>query len=129
MCNTLGVTVATIAGPAPERRRGITGETTPTVSQTASIARMRQAMGVRMLLLGRFEVRGGDDRPIAVAGTRVRALLARLAMEPGRVDSLIYPVRESYSARAARMSPRWAVAQSDSAESGTSRVRPRSVSA
>jgi predicted ATPase/DNA-binding SARP family transcriptional activator len=40
---------------------------------------------VRVLLLGPFEVRGDDDRPIEVAGTRLRALLARLAMEPGRV--------------------------------------------
>ena len=37
---------------------------------------------MRVLLLGPFEVR--DDGRVEVAGTRVRALLARLALEPGR---------------------------------------------
>lgn len=46
---------------------------------------VRQAKGVRVLLLGPLEVRGDGDRPVEVAGTRLRALLARLAMEPGRV--------------------------------------------
>lgn len=40
---------------------------------------------MRVLLLGPFEVRDDDDRPIEVAGTRLRALVARLAMEPGRI--------------------------------------------
>lgn len=38
-------------------------------------------------MLGPFEVRGDDDRPIEIAGTRVRALLARLAMAADRVVS------------------------------------------
>ncbi len=40
---------------------------------------------MRVLLLGPFEVRDDVDRPVEVAGTRVRALLARLALEPGRL--------------------------------------------
>ncbi|WP_062984638.1 BTAD domain-containing putative transcriptional regulator [Nocardia anaemiae] len=40
---------------------------------------------MRVLLLGPFEVRDDEDRPLRIAGVRVRALLARLAMEPGRV--------------------------------------------
>ncbi|WP_433732629.1 BTAD domain-containing putative transcriptional regulator [Nocardia sp. CA-129566] len=40
---------------------------------------------MRVLLLGPFEVRDAEDRPIPIAGVKVRALLARLAMEPGRV--------------------------------------------
>jgi DNA-binding SARP family transcriptional activator len=38
-----------------------------------------------VLLLGPFGVRGDDDGPVEVAGAKVRALVARLAMEPGRV--------------------------------------------
>ncbi|WP_433683309.1 AfsR/SARP family transcriptional regulator [Nocardia sp. CA-119907] len=40
---------------------------------------------MRVLLLGPFEVRVAEDRPIRIAGVKVRAFLARLAMEPGRV--------------------------------------------
>ncbi|MFE9323192.1 BTAD domain-containing putative transcriptional regulator [Nocardia sp. NPDC052278] len=40
---------------------------------------------MRVLLLGPFEVRDDEDRPLRIAGVKVRALLARLAMEPGRV--------------------------------------------
>lgn len=36
-------------------------------------------------MLGPFEVRDDEDRPIRIAGVKVRALLARLAMAPGRV--------------------------------------------
>ncbi|NRQ30273.1 AAA family ATPase [Nonomuraea sp. NN258] len=39
---------------------------------------------MRVLLLGPFELLGDDDRPIPMAGGRLRALVARLAMEPGR---------------------------------------------
>ncbi|WP_328404598.1 BTAD domain-containing putative transcriptional regulator [Nocardia sp. NBC_00403] len=42
---------------------------------------------MRVLVLGSFEVRGDDDRPVEVVGVKVRALVARLAMEPGRVVS------------------------------------------
>ncbi|MFI6577127.1 BTAD domain-containing putative transcriptional regulator [Nocardiopsis sp. NPDC050513] len=42
---------------------------------------------MRVLLLGPLEVRCDDDRPVDVAGVRVGALLARLALEPGRVVS------------------------------------------
>ncbi|MFB9529933.1 BTAD domain-containing putative transcriptional regulator [Nonomuraea roseola] len=40
---------------------------------------------MRVLLLGPFEVRGDDDRPIEVAGTRLRALLARLSATEERL--------------------------------------------
>lgn len=40
---------------------------------------------MRVLLLGPFEARDDEDRPLRIAGVKVRALLARLAMEPGRV--------------------------------------------
>ncbi|MFX0575336.1 BTAD domain-containing putative transcriptional regulator [Nocardia nepalensis] len=40
---------------------------------------------MRVLMLGPFEVRDDEDLPIRIAGVKVRALLARLAMEPGRV--------------------------------------------
>ncbi|MCA2226627.1 BTAD domain-containing putative transcriptional regulator [Nonomuraea aurantiaca] len=37
------------------------------------------------MLLGPFEMRADDGRPIEIPGTRLRALLARLALEAGRV--------------------------------------------
>ncbi|MEU7857665.1 BTAD domain-containing putative transcriptional regulator [Nonomuraea sp. NPDC049141] len=37
------------------------------------------------MLLGRFEIRDDEDQPVEIPGARVRALLARLALEPGRV--------------------------------------------
>ncbi len=40
---------------------------------------------VRVWLLGPFEVRTGDGVPVEVSGARLRALLAALALEPGRV--------------------------------------------
>ncbi|MEU8385991.1 BTAD domain-containing putative transcriptional regulator, partial [Streptosporangium sp. NPDC048865] len=40
--------------------------------------------GVRVELLGPFEVRGPDGAVLEVPGTRLRALLAALALEPGR---------------------------------------------
>ncbi|GAA4910431.1 putative ATPase [Stackebrandtia albiflava] len=46
---------------------------------------------MRVLLLGPFRLHDDEDRPVEITGTRLRALLARLAMSPGRevpVDSL-----------------------------------------
>ncbi|QYC39012.1 Putative HTH-type transcriptional regulator [Nonomuraea coxensis DSM 45129] len=40
---------------------------------------------MRVGLLGPFEVRGGDGGVVEVPGVRLRALLAALALEPGRV--------------------------------------------
>ncbi|MBX6382948.1 MAG: AfsR/SARP family transcriptional regulator, partial [Microbispora sp.] len=40
---------------------------------------------MRVRLLGAFEVLGDDGAPVAVAGARVRALLAVLALRPGRL--------------------------------------------
>ncbi|MFD1543232.1 BTAD domain-containing putative transcriptional regulator [Nonomuraea guangzhouensis] len=40
------------------------------------------------MLLGRFEIRDDEGRPVEIPGTRVRALLARLALEPGRVVAI-----------------------------------------
>ncbi|RJL35984.1 BTAD domain-containing putative transcriptional regulator [Bailinhaonella thermotolerans] len=40
---------------------------------------------MRVGLLGPFEVRNGDDAPVEVPGARLRALLAALALEPGRI--------------------------------------------
>jgi predicted ATPase len=42
---------------------------------------------VRIGLLGPFEVRAGDGTPVEVPGVRLRALLAALALEPGRIVS------------------------------------------
>ncbi len=39
---------------------------------------------MRALLLGPFEVRDNEDRPLRIAGVEVGALPARLAMEPSR---------------------------------------------
>jgi predicted ATPase/DNA-binding SARP family transcriptional activator len=39
---------------------------------------------MRVLLLGPFEVRDDEDRPVELGGARLRALVARLALEPGR---------------------------------------------
>ncbi|MGI5488513.1 BTAD domain-containing putative transcriptional regulator [Microtetraspora malaysiensis] len=39
------------------------------------------------MLLGPLEVRDDDDRPVEIPGARLRALLARLALEPGRAVS------------------------------------------
>ncbi|THV41464.1 BTAD domain-containing putative transcriptional regulator [Glycomyces buryatensis] len=39
---------------------------------------------MRVLLLGPFAVRDDEDRPVQIAGARLRALIARLALEPGR---------------------------------------------
>ncbi|GAA5086377.1 BTAD domain-containing putative transcriptional regulator [Nocardia iowensis] len=52
---------------------------------------------MRVLLLGSFEVRGVEDLAVEIPGIRVRALLARLAMEAGRVvsaDTLIDAIWE-----------------------------------
>jgi len=43
---------------------------------------------VRICLLGPVAVVGADGRPVDVGGPRARALLARLAIEPGRVVGL-----------------------------------------
>jgi DNA-binding SARP family transcriptional activator len=40
---------------------------------------------VRIALLGPLEVRAGDGLPVEVAGARLRRLLLRLALDPGRV--------------------------------------------
>ncbi|MDA1361767.1 BTAD domain-containing putative transcriptional regulator [Glycomyces luteolus] len=39
---------------------------------------------MHVLLLGPFEIRDADDRQVDLAGARLRALMARLALEPGR---------------------------------------------
>ncbi|MCD0442231.1 winged helix-turn-helix domain-containing protein [Glycomyces sp. A-F 0318] len=39
---------------------------------------------MRVLLLGPFAVRDDEDQPVELAGARLRALVARLALEPGR---------------------------------------------
>jgi predicted ATPase/DNA-binding SARP family transcriptional activator len=47
---------------------------------------------VRVAMLGPLVARSGDGRPIEVGGARLRALLIRLALEPGRpvsVDALV----------------------------------------
>jgi DNA-binding SARP family transcriptional activator len=47
---------------------------------------------VRLAMLGPLVVRSGGGRPIEVRGTRLRALLVRLALDPGRavgVDALV----------------------------------------
>ncbi|WP_220036147.1 AfsR/SARP family transcriptional regulator, partial [Modestobacter versicolor] len=52
-------------------------------------------MPVRICLLGPVAVLGEDGQPVDVGGPRARALLARLAVEPGRVvglDTLIEAV-------------------------------------
>jgi predicted ATPase/DNA-binding SARP family transcriptional activator len=48
---------------------------------------MRQNCGVRIGLLGPFEVRTSDGTAVAVPGARLRALVAALALEPGRIVS------------------------------------------
>src|SRR5215471_6433459 len=48
-------------------------------------AGMRQDCRVRIGLLGPFEVRTGDGTVVQVPGVRLRALLAALALEPGRI--------------------------------------------
>jgi DNA-binding SARP family transcriptional activator len=40
---------------------------------------------MRVAMLGPLRVRGEDDRPIEVGGARLRLLLLRLALDPGRV--------------------------------------------
>ncbi|MBV1848784.1 BTAD domain-containing putative transcriptional regulator [Catellatospora tritici] len=40
---------------------------------------------MRICLLGPLEVRGADGAPVALAGARLRTLLIRLALDPGRV--------------------------------------------
>jgi predicted ATPase/DNA-binding SARP family transcriptional activator len=40
---------------------------------------------LRIAILGPLEVRAGPGRPVAVAGPRLRRLLLRLALDPGRV--------------------------------------------
>ncbi|RFU39764.1 AfsR family transcriptional regulator, partial [Actinomadura logoneensis] len=40
--------------------------------------------GVRIGILGPLEVRDGTGRPVEISGPRLRALLVRLALEPGR---------------------------------------------
>ncbi|SDD86338.1 BTAD domain-containing putative transcriptional regulator [Glycomyces harbinensis] len=39
---------------------------------------------MRVLLLGSFAIRDDADRPVELGGARLRALVARLALEPGR---------------------------------------------
>src|SRR5215469_5009125 len=46
---------------------------------------MRQDCRVRIGMLGPFEVRTGDGAAVEVPGVRLRALLAALALEPGRI--------------------------------------------
>src|SRR5262249_4896925 len=46
---------------------------------------MRQDCRVRIRMLGPFEVRTGDGTVVEVPGVRLRALLAALALEPGRI--------------------------------------------
>lgn len=46
---------------------------------------MRHNAGVRIGILGPFEVRNDDGTTVAVPGARLRALLARLALDPGRI--------------------------------------------
>ncbi|GAB3995806.1 hypothetical protein GCM10029992_14040 [Glycomyces albus] len=41
--------------------------------------------GVRIKLLGPFEVQTDDGAAVKVPGDRLRALLAGLALEPGRI--------------------------------------------
>jgi predicted ATPase/DNA-binding SARP family transcriptional activator len=52
---------------------------------------------MRVLLLGPFEIRDADDQPVDLAGARLRALVARLALEPGRevtADALLDAIWE-----------------------------------
>src|SRR3981081_4675631 len=49
---------------------------------------MRQDCGVRIGRLGPFEVRTGGGTAVEVPGVRLRALLAALALEPGRIVTL-----------------------------------------
>jgi predicted ATPase/DNA-binding SARP family transcriptional activator len=52
---------------------------------------------MRVLLLGPFDIHDGDDRPVDLAGARLRALVARLALEPGRevsADTLLDAIWE-----------------------------------
>src|SRR5215472_12532973 len=51
------------------------------------LAGVRQNFGVRIALLGPFEVLTFDGTLVAVPGARLRALLAALALEPGRIVS------------------------------------------
>ncbi|HEX8929083.1 MAG TPA: BTAD domain-containing putative transcriptional regulator, partial [Actinomycetota bacterium] len=47
---------------------------------------------MRVAMLGPLVVRSGDGRPVEVGGARLRALLVRLALDPGRpvsVDALV----------------------------------------
>jgi DNA-binding SARP family transcriptional activator len=46
---------------------------------------MRQDCPVRIGMLGSFEVQTGDGTAVEVPGARLRALLAALALEPGRI--------------------------------------------
>lgn len=53
---------------------------------------------MRVLLLGPFEIRDADDRPVELGGARLRALVARLALEPGReisTDTLLDAIWEN----------------------------------
>ncbi|MBO3734716.1 BTAD domain-containing putative transcriptional regulator [Glycomyces niveus] len=52
---------------------------------------------MRVLLLGPFEIRDADDAPVELTGARLRALVARLALEPGRevsADALLDAIWE-----------------------------------
>ncbi|GAA2144913.1 BTAD domain-containing putative transcriptional regulator [Glycomyces algeriensis] len=52
---------------------------------------------MRVHLLGSFEIRNGDDEPVELPGARLRALVARLALEPGRevtADTLLDAIWE-----------------------------------
>ncbi|MFC3493212.1 BTAD domain-containing putative transcriptional regulator [Glycomyces rhizosphaerae] len=52
---------------------------------------------MRVLLLGPFEIRDADNQPVELSGARLRALVARLALEPGRevtADSLLDAIWE-----------------------------------
>ena len=52
---------------------------------------------MRVLLLGPFDIRDGEDRPVDLSGARLRALVARLALEPGRevsADTLLDAIWE-----------------------------------
>ncbi len=51
----------------------------------SALAGMRQDCRVRIGMLGPFEVRTGDGTAVEVPGVRLRALLAALALEPGRI--------------------------------------------
>src|SRR5689334_22681019 len=64
------------SAPAPAPATGSTRPPTPTASATAE--------PVRVALLGPLEVRDDAGALIEIPGARLRALLTRLALEPGR---------------------------------------------